>query len=59
MTNFMHTCFILQYVRYNPLHVLLTVYLNIRVDNDQLDAHLLYFTIGPLKSSTCSVDRAS
>ena len=29
--------------------------LNVRVglDNDQLDAHLLYFTIRPLQSSTC------
>ena len=25
----------------------------IRLDNDQLDAHLLYFTIRPLQSSTC------
>jgi len=23
------------------------------LDNDQLDAHLLYFTISPLHSSTC------
>jgi len=45
MTNLMHTCFILQYVYYNPLHVLLTVYLSKILDNDQLDAHLLYFTI--------------
>ena len=30
----------------------LTVHLSISLDNDQLDAHLLYFTIGPLKSST-------
>jgi len=59
MTNLMPTCFILQYVHYNPLHVLLTVYLNIRVDNDQLDAHLLYFTVRPLQSSTCFVDRVS
>ena len=40
MTNLMHTCFILQYVHYNPLHVLLTVRLSISLDNDQLDAHL-------------------
>jgi len=25
----------------------------ISLDNDQLDAHLLYFTIRPLQSSTC------
>jgi len=34
-------------------YVLLTVKLSIILDNDQLDAHLLYFTIRPLKSSTC------
>ena len=34
-------------------YVLLTVHLSINLDNDQLDAHLLYFTIRPLKSSTC------
>ena len=33
--------------------VLLTVHLSISLDNDQLDAHLLYFTIRPLQSSTC------
>jgi len=37
----------------------LTVRLSISLDNDQLDAHLLYFTVRPLQSSTCSVDRAS
>jgi len=52
----MHTCFILQYIHYNPLHVLLTVHLSISLDNDQLDAYLLYFTVRPLQSSTCSVD---
>ena len=31
----------------------LTVHLSISLDNDQLDAHLLYFTIRPLQSSTC------
>ena len=31
---------------------LLTVHLGISLDNDQLDAHLLYFTIRPLQSST-------
>ena len=31
-------------------NVLLTVHLNIIVDNDQLDAHLLYFTIRLLYS---------
>ena len=46
MTNLMHTCFILQYVHYNPLRVLLTVYLSISLDNDQLDTHLLYFFKG-------------
>jgi len=34
-------------------YVLLTVYLSIILDNDQLDAHLLYFTKRPLHSSTC------
>ena len=43
MTNLMHTCFILQYVHYNPLHVLLTAHLSINLDNDQLDAHLALF----------------
>jgi len=33
-------------------YVLLTVHLSIILDNDQLDAHLLYFTIRPLQSST-------
>jgi len=33
--------------------------LSINLDNDQLDAHLLYFTIRPLQSSTYFVDRAS
>jgi len=32
---------------------LLTVHLNISLDKDQLDAHLLYFTIRLLYSSTC------
>ena len=40
-------------------NVLLTVYLSISLDNDQIDAHLLYFAIRPLQSSTCFVDRAS
>jgi len=34
-------------------NVLLTVNLSIILDNDQLDAHLLYFAICPLQSSTC------
>ena len=34
-------------------NVLLTVHLSIILDNDQLDTHLLYFTIRPLQSSTC------
>ena len=34
-------------------YVLLTVHRSISLDNDQLDAHLLYFTIRPLQSSTC------
>ena len=33
--------------------VLLTVHLSISLDNDQLDAHLHYFTIRPLQSFTC------
>jgi len=40
-------------------YVLLTVHLSISLDNDQLDAHLLYFTVRPLQSSTYFVDRAS
>ena len=32
-------------------YVLLTVHLSITLDNDQLDAHLIYFTIRPLQSS--------
>ena len=32
---------------------MLTVQLSISLDNDQLDAHLLYFTIRPLQSPTC------
>ena len=35
------------------IFVLLTVHLSISLDNDQPDAHLLYFTIRPLQSSTC------
>ena len=34
-------------------YVLLAVHLRISLDNDQLDAHLLYSTILPLQSSTC------
>ena len=34
-------------------YVLLTVHLSISLDNDQLDAHLLYFTLCPLQSRTC------
>ena len=34
-------------------YVLLTVHLGISLDNGQLDAHFLYFTIRPLQSSTC------
>ena len=34
-------------------NVLLTVHLGISLDNDQLDAYLLYFTICPLQPSTC------
>ena len=33
--------------------VLLTMHLTIILDNDQLDTHLLYFTIRLLQSSTC------
>ena len=35
------------------IYVLLTVHLSISLDNDKLDAHLLYFTIRPIQSSTC------
>jgi len=31
----------------------LTLNLSIILDNDQLDTHLLYFTISLLESSTC------
>jgi len=34
-------------------YVLFTVHLSISLDNDQLDAHLLYFTMRLLCSSTC------
>ena len=34
-------------------YILLTVHFSITLHNDQLDSHLLYFTIRPLKSSTC------
>ena len=34
-------------------YVLLTVHLSISLDIDQRDAHLVYFTIRPLQSSTC------
>ena len=37
----------------NRVYILLTVHLSISLDNDQLDAHLLCFTIRPLQSSTC------
>ena len=33
--------------------VLLTAHLSIILDNDQLDTHLLYFTIRLLQTSTC------
>ena len=33
--------------------ILLIVHLSISLENDQLDAHLLYFAISPLNSSTC------
>ena len=34
-------------------YVLLAVRLSINLDINQFDAHLLYFTIFPLQSSTC------
>ena len=34
-------------------YILLTVHLSIILDNDQLDTHLIYFTIRSLQSSTC------
>ena len=34
-------------------YILLTVHLSISFDNDQFNAHLLYFTIRPLQSSKC------
>ena len=38
---------------YLAIFVLLTVHISIILDNDQRDAHLLYFTIYLLLSSTC------
>ena len=35
------------------VYVLSTVHLSTILDNDQLDTHLLYFTIRLLQSSTC------
>jgi len=43
-------------IRKTPLHnfyILLSAHPSISLDNDPLDAHLLYFTILPLQSSTC------
>ena len=37
----------------SDFYVLLTVHLSTILDNDQLDTHLLYFTIHYLQSSTC------
>jgi hypothetical protein len=37
----------------NRFQAILNTVLNLNLDNDQLDAHLLYFTLRPLKSSTC------
>ena len=34
-------------------YVLLTLHLSTSLDNDQLDTHLLYFTVRLLRSSTC------
>ena len=54
MTNFTHNYFV--YVIFNSLHFfngLLTAHRSVSLDNDQLDAYLLYFTISPLQSSTC------
>ena len=42
MSSLMHTCFILQYVHYSFLHVLLTVYLTISLDNVQLVMHTCF-----------------
>ena len=38
-------------------NVLLTVYLSITVENDQLDAQFFYFIICLLRSSTCFEQR--
>jgi len=40
-------------VKSSSFYVLLTVHLSISLDNDQVDAHLSYFTIRPLQSTTC------
>jgi len=41
------------HTRYTYFYVLLTVHLSISLNNEQLDAHLVYFTIRPIQSSTC------
>jgi len=38
---------------FTDFYVLLVLHLSIILDNDQLDAHLLYFTTHLLYSSTC------
>jgi len=38
-------CLLLKYITLQNFYVLLTVHLSIILDNDQLDTHLLYFTI--------------
>ena len=39
--------------KHSYFYIFLTVHLSISLHNDQLDAHLHYFTIRPLHSSTC------
>ena len=52
-------CFLPLWTKCLPQFRILENNPSINLDNDQLDVHLLYFTIRPLQSSTCFVDRAS
>ena len=44
---------IIYYVLTLHKSVFVEIYTLLSLDNDQLDAHLLYFTIRPVQSSTC------
>jgi len=47
------SCIQISLSSYYYFYVLLTVHLGIILDNDQLDTHLLYFTIVSLQFPTC------